>query len=168
MPMSPTPTLAISVAGLDPDDWLPPFRLALARSTLPPAWRIEGPEAASGAPGMGDARVVGARVLRLLPPARLGWDEAAKILALVLSALSLSVASVQLGLRLQPGSADPPARPAAQHELVCRIEGPLGSRELRLIGSEAPPEAVLRQCLDETGLPTSIQARPVLAPPAAG
>lgn len=148
--------LDIDIDGLPRDAWLEDFHARLASAAeaeAPTGADPDGARAARRRPRPEPAPAPASR-------GSLDLDASLRLFGVVLAALSLSVASVQLGLRLADTPAAAPATPATEPVLICRIEGPRGTHELQLIGHAPPPDEVLRLCLAQTGTPTRIHARP--------
>jgi hypothetical protein len=141
--------ISVSVEGEDLAAWEDTFRAALSQ--------------AGGASlllsTIGTAGALGARrsrALKVATPGADGMDTAIKTMGLVLSALSLAVASVQLGIALKADDqAPPPVRPT----FTCTVEGPQGKRQLEIAGAAIPSEHVLRECIRATGTPIKLSAQ---------
>lgn len=143
--------ISVSVEGMDLAAWEAEFRSALAKAPgeLGLVVGAMGGTGAFGAKRSGALKVTGSGGDVL--------DTSVKVLGAVLSALSLAVATAQLGLNMQAKEA--PAVPVAP-TFVCTIEGPQGVRQLVVTGAAIPSEHVLRECLKATGTPTKVQAAP--------
>ena len=140
--------LSISVAGLALPQWEQAFRTTLLAEPDAKALALAPVRSAStlGARRSSAIKVKGAAGSD-------GADGTIKLLGIVLSALSLAVASAQLAI----ATGD---RPVVQSAITCTIEGPDGTRELRIENAGIVPESLLRDCLKSTGTPSRIQARP--------
>lgn len=149
--------LTITVEGWAFGHWEHDFRAALADAAGAVPGLQLGLVAAQGATAQGGRQGGrgGERAVEVRAPAAADPDRTLKLLTLVLAALSLAVGTAQLALRVQDAATRP--APAA---IVCTIEGPDGARELRIEGSAAPSEALLRECLRETGAPQRIRVEP--------
>ena len=139
--------LSISVAGLALPQWEQAFRTTLLAEPDAKALALAPVRSAGtlGARRSSAIKVKGAA-------GGDGADGTIKLLGIVLSALSLAVASAQLAI----ATGD---RPAVQSAITCTIEGPDGTRELRIENAGIVPESLLRDCLKSTGTPSRIQAR---------
>lgn len=138
-------TMAVSVEGLDFEDWGADFRIRLAAS--PQVLGLSS-EVSSGAGALGAKRRPSVKVRAAEPSRQNGVID---ILGVVISALSLAIAASQFYIQQNDQS-------EASPDFVCRVEGPKGVHELRIHGAAIPPEAVLRMCLDATGTPTHVKA----------
>lgn len=140
---------SISVAGLELAQWEQAFRTALL--TEPDA------KALALAP-IRSAGMLGARrssAIRVKGDA--GDDGAVKLINIVLAALTLSVASAQLAIAVSD-------KPEGRTAITCTIEGPGGTRTLRIEKAGVVPDSLLRDCLKLTGTPTRIRAEPDARP----
>ncbi|WP_159098224.1 hypothetical protein [Parazoarcus communis] len=139
--------LSISVAGLALPQWEQAFRTTLLAEPDAKALALAPVRSAGtlGARRSSAIKVKGAAGTD-------GADATIKLVGIVLSALSLAVASAQLAI----ATGD---RPAVQSAITCTIEGPDGTRELRIENAGIVPESLLRDCLKSTGTPSRIQAR---------
>ena len=139
-------TLAVSVEDLPFEAWGTEFQDRIA--ALPEALGLRS-EVAAGAGTLGAKRRRSVKV-RSAEPA--GERDVIKVLGLVVSTLSLAVASAQFVMN-QNEPVQPPTGPV----FVCRVEGPKGVHELRIEGAAIPSEVVLRKCIEATGTPTHVK-----------
>jgi len=143
--------ISVSVEGLGLAEWEAEFRSALDKAPGELGLRV-GSTGGAGALG---ARRSGA--VKVTSSAGDLLDTSVKVLGVVLSSLSLAVASAQLNLNME--AKNTPAAPPAP-TFVCTIEGPQGVRQLVVTGAAIPSERVLRECLQATGTPRKVQAAP--------
>lgn len=140
--------ISISAEGTNLPDWERKFRSALSKHTNLEEITILPPHP----PGAFGARRGGSVTVKTAGGA--SDDKAMKVIAIILSVLSLSVASVQLGLNVNELSA---AKPSS---VTCTIEGPTGTRTLYIAQAGIVPEDLVRACLGQTGYPRHIKATP--------
>ena len=146
--------LSISVAGLALPQWEQAFRTTLLAEPDAKALAL-APVRSAGT--LGARRSSAIKVKGAAGSDGADADATIKLLGIVLSALSLAVASAQLAI----ATGD---RPAVQSAITCTIEGPDGTRELRIENAGIVPDSLLRDCLKSTGTPSRIQARADAAP----
>lgn len=148
-------TLAVSVEDLPFEAWGTDFHKRIA--ALPQDLGLSS-EVSVGAGTVGAKRRPSVKV-RSAEPA--GERDVIKVLGLVVSSLSLAVASAQFVINQNGGDAvQPPPMPV----FVCRVEGPKGVQELRIEGAAIPSEVVLRKCIAATGTPTHVKGIPPKRP----
>ena len=137
---------SISVEGLERAQWEPTFGSSLAKELAAGQLSIYTDH---GAGTLAEFTLCGYTGFT-------SRDDAVRAVTIVLSALSLAVSSAQLALKLHESSGqrsnDPPA-------ITCRIEGPNGTRELRVENAGLVPDSLVRRCLSETGQPIRIRAK---------
>jgi hypothetical protein len=143
-------TISVSVEGLEFVAWEAVFRSKIAAA--PAAFGLAADSgAAAGTLGAKRSRSVKVRTSESGES-----PDTLKLLAVILSSLSLAIGATQLGLNVhKDGSA--PTKPATP-VFVCRVEGEKGVTELRIEDSAIPSEAVLRKCIDQIGTPKKIRA----------
>jgi hypothetical protein len=135
------------VESIDTGAWLPGFEQQLA--TFPPEFSVTVTSPTAGI--LGPARAKSKVAVKANGGG--GFDATVKLLGLLLSALALSVSS------LQYMKDDPKSSKSDQVSLTCIIEGPNGMKELRIDTPGTVDLAVLRDCLAHTGYPNRISAR---------
>ncbi|PLX75677.1 MAG: hypothetical protein C0607_07020 [Azoarcus sp.] len=139
--------LSISVAGLALPQWEQAFRTRLLAEPDAKALAL-APIRSAGTLGARRSSAIKVRGATTTT----GADDTTKLIGIVLAALSLAVASAQLAMSVSD-------KPEARSAITCTIEGPDGSRELRIENAGVVPESLLRDCLKSTGTPSRIQAR---------
>lgn len=142
-------TFFVSVEGADLSQWEDAFRSAL--SAHPEPHRLEVLAVHSGGAFGAMRGGGGVRVKSDGGPS--SFDRTVNIVGVVLAALSLAVATHEM-------KHDPENAPRSSTAITCTIEGPKGSRELRIENAGVVPEGLVRACLTETGYPKSIKAKP--------
>lgn len=139
--------ISIAAEGMDLPKWEREFRSAISQHTDLGATVLPSP-----APGTFGARRGGN--VKVKTDGAASEDKAIKVIAIILSTLSLSVAAVQLGITVHQVS-------NAKHSSVtCTIEGPTGIRTLSIPQAGMVSEDLVRECLGQTGYPHHIKATP--------
>jgi len=138
----------VSVEGADLSQWEDAFKSAL--SAQPGSHGLEVLPVHSGGT-FGAKRGSTVRVKSEGGPS--SFDRTVNIVGVVVAALTLAIAAHEI--KPEPEKA---AKPATA--ITCTIEGPKGSRELRIENAGVVPEGLVRACLTETGYPKSIKAKP--------
>ena len=149
-------TIAVSVDGIEASAWAPAFRDAMAQAADGIDVAVDGVAVDGVGAGVGTLGTRRGSGVKLTASQGGEGDALLKLVGLVLAALSVAIGATQLGLNLKGHAAREPARPT----FVCTIEGPGGQRELRIEGATMPSDAVLRECLRYTGVPSEINAAP--------
>lgn len=139
----------VSVEGADLSQWEDAFKSAL--SAHPGPHGLEVLAVHSG--GTFGAKRGGGAVKVKSDGGPSSFDRTVNIVGVVLAALSLAVATHEM--KHEPEKAATPST-----AITCTIEGPKGSRELRIENAGVVPEGLVRACLTETGYPRSIKAKP--------
>jgi hypothetical protein len=150
-------SILISVDGVEFPRWDAAFRENLSKT--PQGAHVDIQHAGGGTGSLGVRSGGQVRVRAKSDAADVDWT---KVISVVLSALSLAVGSAQLALKLS--EPHPVAAPDKQ-AIVCEIVGTKGRATLRLETSGQVPEEILRQCLQQSGTPKRIQARPRYSSP---
>lgn len=140
--------ISISAEGINLPDWEREFRSALSKHTDIEKLTILPPPP----PGTLGARRGGSVKVKTASGA--SDDKAMKVIVIILSVLSLSVASIQLGLSIKE------TRNTTPSSVTCTIEGPTGTRTLHIAQAGTVPEDLVRDCLGQTGYPRHIKATP--------
>jgi hypothetical protein len=142
-------TFFVSVDGIELSQWEDAFRSAL--STLPKVHGLEVLNVHSA--GTFGAKRGGGRVKVKSGVEPSSFDRTVNIVGVVIAALSLAVATHEM--KHEPVN---PSMPSTA--ITCTIEGPKGSRELRIENAGVVPEGLVRACLADTGYPRNIKAKP--------
>ena len=139
-------TMAVSVEGLIFEDWQGDFQAHLASSAhgFDISSEVAGAVGALGAKRLPSVKVRGTATSE--------HDGAIKVLGLVIASLSLAISAAQF-VRQGERHPDGPV-------FDCHVTGPKGVHEIHIEGAAIPSEALLRKCLDATGVPTHVKAVP--------
>jgi hypothetical protein len=142
-------TFFVSVEGTELSTWESTFRSAL--SALPEAHGLEVFSVHSS--GTFGAKRGGGRVKVKSGGEPPSFDRAVNVVGVVIAALTLAIAAHEM--KHEPVK---PSMPSTA--ITCTIEGPKGSRELRIENAGVVHDGLVRACLADTGYPKSIKAKP--------